>query len=195
MSCKYSNIGCTEKMKRKDEEDDKVHLHLSLEKINELSIGLKELKGKKKIFVNVCNFGEKKEKNVEFKSEPFFTVPNGYKMTIEVCCNGDGDGAGTHVSVFAQFLDVPYKEQLKWPFKGTVTFELVNQLQDAGRERVNILFNEDKHGRIGYGWGKSKFIPHSKLSYNAAANTCYLVNDTLHFKVTVQEHNDRPWLQ
>ncbi len=42
---------CTEKMKRKDmkdhEEDDKVHLHLSLEKINELNIGLKELEGKK----------------------------------------------------------------------------------------------------------------------------------------------------
>ncbi len=44
VSCKYSNIGCTEKMKRKDmkdhEEDNKVYLHLSLEKIHELSIGL-----------------------------------------------------------------------------------------------------------------------------------------------------------
>ncbi len=37
MSCKYSNIGCTEKMKRKDmkdhEEDDKVHLHLSEQEV------------------------------------------------------------------------------------------------------------------------------------------------------------------
>ncbi len=55
-------------------------------------------------------------------------------MTIEVCCNGDSDGAGTHVSVFAQLLDVPYKEQLKWPFKGTVTYELLNQLQDMKDE-------------------------------------------------------------
>ena len=47
VSCKYSNIGCTEKMKRKDmkdhEEDDKVLLHLSIEKINELSIGLEDV--------------------------------------------------------------------------------------------------------------------------------------------------------
>ncbi len=50
------------------EEDDKVHLHLSLEKINEPNIGLEELKGKKTIFVNVCNFAEK-EKNVKFKLE------------------------------------------------------------------------------------------------------------------------------
>ncbi len=55
-------------------------------------------------------------------------------MTIEVCCNGDSDGAGTRVSVFAQLLDVPYKEQLKWPFKGTVTYELLNQLQDMKNE-------------------------------------------------------------
>ncbi len=38
------------------------------QKINELSIGLEELKGKKTIFVNVCNFAEK-EKNVKFKLE------------------------------------------------------------------------------------------------------------------------------
>ncbi len=117
-------------------------------------------------------------------------------MTIIVYCNGDVDGAGTNVSVFAQFLDVPYKEHLKWPFKGTVTLELLNQLQDAGHERGNIVFTDDKHARIrGSAWGYLKFIRHSKLSYNAAANTCYLVNDTLHFKVTVQEHNDRPWLR
>ncbi len=197
VSCKYSNIGCTAKMKRKDmkdhEEDDRVHLHFSLEKINELSIGLEELKGKKTIFVNVCNFAEKKENNVEFKSEPFFTVPNGYKMNIKVRCNGYGDG---HVSVSAYLLDVPYKEKLKWPFKGTVTLELINQLQDAGHERLNLVFIDNKQARIGGGgWGYSKFVPHSKLSYNAAANTCYLVNDSLHFKVTAQEHSDRPWLQ
>ena len=47
---------------------------------------------------------------VKFTLEPFFTVPNGYKMTIIVYCNGDVDGAETHVSVLAQFLDVPYKK-------------------------------------------------------------------------------------
>ncbi len=98
--------------------------------------------------------------------------------------------------MFAQLLDVPYREQLKWPFKGTVTLELLNQLQDAGHERGNKVFIDNEYARIGGAcWGYPKFVPHSRLSYNAAANTCYLVNDSLHFKVTVQEHNDRPWLQ
>ncbi len=144
VSCKYSNIGCTEKMKRKDikdhEEDDKVHPHLSIEKIHELSIGLKELKGKKTIFVNLHNFAEKKKKKLLCTSESFFTVPSGYKMNIVVFCNGGGDGVGTYMFVGTPLFDVPYKKQLtKWPFKGTVT-ELLNQLQDGGHERVKSIY-------------------------------------------------------
>ncbi len=113
-------------------------------------------------------------------------------MNIVVFCNGGGDGVVTYMLVGTQLFDVPYKKQLtKWPFKGTVTVELLNQLQDAGHERVNIKVQ--KIG--GCGWDSLFFIPHSKLPYNAAANTCYLINDSLHFKVTVEENNCRPWLQ
>ncbi len=127
------------------EEDDKVHLHLSIEKIHELSIGLEKLKGKKTIFVNLHNFAEKKKKKVLCTSESFFTVPSRYKMNIVVFCNGGGNGVGTYMLVGTQLFDVPYKKQLtKWPFKGTVTVELLNQLQDAGYERVNIVFTDNK---------------------------------------------------
>ncbi len=66
---KYSNIGCTEKMKRKDmkdhEEDDKVHLHLSIN-MKQLNIGLKELKGINKVFIKVPKCAEKKKVDAMF---------------------------------------------------------------------------------------------------------------------------------
>ena len=56
-------------MKRKDmkdhEEDDKVHLHLSIN-MKQLNIGLKELKGINKVFIKVPKCAEKKKVDAMF---------------------------------------------------------------------------------------------------------------------------------
>ena len=38
------------------------------------------------------------------------------------------------------------------------------------------------------GWGLPQFIPHTDLGLNSSTNTQYLMNDTLYFKVSVNEH-------
>ena len=204
VACQYSNIGCTQREKRKDikthEEDDKVHLHLSLKKIVHLDNAVKEmsdkLNGKKCLTIDVKGFTKKQQANEMTFSEQFFTVPNGYKMTLEVFANGCGDRRGTHVSVFTRLLDVPYNDLLRWPFRGTVTFELLNQLaDDKHKKRVTKYIDNLSARPGGRGWGCSNFIRHSELHHNPATNTQYLADDDiLHFRLTVQENNDRPWL-
>ena len=204
VACQYSNIGCTQREKRKDikthEEDDKVHLHLSLKKIAQLDNAVKEmsdkLNGKKCLTIDVKGFTKKQQASEGIYSEPFFTVPNGYKMKLDVCANGNGDSKGTHVSVYTELLDVPYKDQLKWPFRGTVTFELLNQLTDDKHKKRVAKYIDNSYAKPGGGsWGYHDFILHSDLHHNPATNTQYLADDDiLHFRLTVQENNDRPWL-
>ena len=88
VACQYSNIGCTQREKRKGikthEEDDKVHLHLSLKKIAQLDNAVKDmsvlidkLNGKKCLTIVVKGFTKKQQASEDIYSEPFFTVPNG----------------------------------------------------------------------------------------------------------------------
>ena len=185
-------------MKRKDikthEEDDKVHLHLSLQKIaqldnavKEMSVQIDELNGKKCLTFDVNGFTRKQQTSENKFCKPFFTVPNGYKMRLEVYANGYGKGEGTRVSVYTRLLDVPYKDQLKWPFRGTVTFELMHK-------KEVVEYTDHISARPGGpGWGCPYFIRHSELHYNPATNTQYRADDDiLHFRLTVQENNDRP---
>ena len=51
-------------------------------------------------------------------------------MCIKVDCNGFGDGEGTHVSVYAYLMRGENDNHLPWPFTGTITVELLNQLED-----------------------------------------------------------------
>ena len=39
-------------------------------------------------------------------------------MCLGVDANGDGDGAGTHVSVFVTIMRGEHDDKLTWPFRG-----------------------------------------------------------------------------
>ena len=65
-----------------------------------------------------------------FHSPGFYISPVGYKMCIKVDCNGYGISKGTHVSVYAYLMRGENDDHLPWPFTGTVTVELLNQLED-----------------------------------------------------------------
>ena len=48
-------------------------------------------------------------------SLPFYT-PEGYKLQCYMDCNGEGQGKGTHLSVFVCILKGEYDAMLPWPF-------------------------------------------------------------------------------
>ena len=60
----------------------------------------------------------------EWYSFPFYSHLGGYKMCLNVCANGEGDGKGTHVSVFVYLMRGEFDDDLKWPFSGEITVQL-----------------------------------------------------------------------
>ena len=122
---------------------------------------------------------------------------------MRVHANGWGDGKGTHVSVFANLMKGGNDDSLTWPFTGTVTFELLNQLEDKNHHKRTVAFpTGDKLSqrvvdgeRAQGGWGYSQFISHTDLDQQPSTNCHYLVHDSLTLRVTVQVPNYKPWLE
>ena len=210
--CKYAEVGCKETPLRKDrtahEEDDQIHLRITIETVLELR---KEVKQNKKItilesvlkritFTSPCtfiltNYQKHKSDGDQFYSPPFYTSPTGYKMFISVDANGEGNGEGTHVSVFAYLMKGDNDDFLTWPFTGSVTVKLLNQLEDKNHytyttgpfpadddDEISARVVEGK--RASSGWGID-LIRHTELDHNPAKNCQYLKDDTLVFRVSV----------
>ena len=217
IACKFKKIGCTTEMKRGDmaahEQNDSLHLRKALntvvelqdsnthlqDSMTELQVSNTELREKVSKLESAANttftfkltkFQEIMDSDEEFTFPSFYTSPGGYHMTIRVDTNGDSDGKGTHVSVFAPILEGKYDTELRWPFLGKVTFTLLNQLEDNNHQTRNLHFDFARNAGVGSIWGFQKFISHSELTYNLFKNTQYLKDDTLYFKVSVE---DKPW--
>ena len=117
-------------IRKHQENDDKVHVHLVLKSFSSFREEQKILSEGEAVVFKLSGYDRKKENDDKFYSKPFYTSPGGYKMWIGVDTNGRADGAGSHVSVSTEILEGHYDDQLHWPFLGTVTFELLNQLTD-----------------------------------------------------------------
>ena len=103
--------------------------------------------------------------------------------------NGVGDGKGTHVSVFTYLMKGPFDDHLKWPFKGEITIQIVNQDGDHDHVEKTIHYNDETRenyaGRVtdkerASGWGKHKFLAHTTL---AIKKTQYLKDDIIIVRV------------
>ena len=68
-------------------------------------------------------------------SKPFYTGPKGYKMCLGVFPGGNGDGKGNSISVFIHMMKGECDSELKWPFRGSVVVELLNQMADHTHHR------------------------------------------------------------
>ena len=138
-----------------------------------------------------------KQADEVFSLPSFYTHANGYQMRLCVYPNGVGDGKGTHVSIFAFMMQGPFDDYLKWPFRGEITIQIVNQVGDHDHVEDVICYSDktpgDSAGRVtnkerGRGWGNSLFLAHDKLQYNAEKETQYLMDDNLHICVMDVTH-------
>ena len=132
---------------------------------------------------------ERKKKSID--SPSVYTHSSGYQMCIELYPNGSGDGKGTHVSVFTCLMRGPYDDHLKWPFRGEITVQIVNQAGDHSHVEKTIPYNNETRkvsaGRVvdmerGGGWG-FHFLTLTDLHYNAAKKTQYLKDDIIIVRV------------
>ena len=106
--------------------------------------------------------------------------------------NGWGVGKGTHVGVGVHMMKGEFDSHLKWPFRGEITVELVNQTSSQRNKTGSIkisdsndeIFKRVTEGdKAATGRGMPEFISHSDL-YNPEEGKEYLVNDTLIFRIT-----------
>ena len=111
----------------------------------------------------------------------FYSHPHGYRMQLWVSPNGYGAGRGTHVSILTYILDGPFDDYLEWPFQGEVTIQIVNQVGDYDHVEEIIDFSDNTDDEDG--WGYHEFLAHDRLEYNAARQTQYLKENTLHIRV------------
>ena len=199
VACVYMSLGCGVRMLRKDivehqEKEDKVHLHLMLKSFSLLKEQHQTLSEGEAVIFQLPGYVVRKEKNEIFNSKSFYTHQGGYEMLCHIYPNGCDDGEGTHLSVSIEVLEGRYDNQLRWPFLGTVTYELLNQLGDDNHHRVVLVHDANDDMTVGSVIGISEFLPHSSLGHNPATNTQYLLDDTLYFRVSMTVDNHKPWL-
>ena len=151
------------------------------------------------VVLAIVNFTEKLQKNETWKSKPFFAFGGGYLMYMSVYASGNGDGNGTHLSVYLHLLEGPYDDDLQWsgywPLRGTFTIELLNQssfLHKSNhygyRLQQSYFFCWECTRRVidsdedPLGWGFSQFISHQTLLHQNASS--YFKNGTLYFRIS-----------
>ena len=124
-----------------------------------------------------------KQTDEEVYLPAFYTHTHGYRMCVCVYPNGTEDGEGTHVSIFICMMQGPFDGYLKWPFRGDITIQIVNQVGDHDHVEKIIHYTDrtpdDAAGRVydeerADGWGYDDFLAHNKLQYNAKLQTQYL---------------------
>ena len=91
----------------------------------------------------LTNYDQKKNSENKSYSSVFYTSQKGYKMCFCVFANGYWDGKGSRVSVGAHLMKGENDDYLPWPFIGTVTVELLNQLEGKNHHCEDIVFTSD----------------------------------------------------
>ena len=144
------------------------------------------------VTIKMAGFDELKKKGTTWYSRPFYTGMGGYKMCLNVYANGYGAGKGTHVSVCTCLMRGELDSHLKWPFQGTITIQLVNQLENNNHRTYPIPYTDESSdatsgqvidGERSHGRDCLVFLPHSKLGLSVANNRQYLKDDCLIFRI------------
>ncbi len=135
----------------------------------------------------MTNYQRHKRNDDRWYSPPVYTHHQGYKICLCVYANGCNTGKGTHVSVFVHFMRGEFDDSLKWPFRGVISYQLLDQVNGEDHKTSTEFYNDKvqnkyctgrvTEGERGGGWGEPKFIAHSELEPK------YLRNDTLFFQI------------
>ena len=145
----------------------------------------------------MTNFKQHKKDDDQWFSPPFYSHIGGYKMCISVKANGSDIGKGTHVAVYLHMMAGEYDDNLKWPFRGEVAVQLLNQKGNENHHEkalveaadysfqhfIECVARVEETQERGLAWGHDTFITHGGLAYNAGKDCQYLKNDCLKFQV------------
>ena len=142
----------------------------------------------------LSDFEQLKNQDSLWISPAFYTHQRGYRMCLLVLPYGFGDGRRTHVSIFTCLMRGPFDCGLKWPFRGDVTIQIVDQAGEKHHRKVVPYNNDtpdiyatrvtDMERSSGWGLNFGKFLPLTSLGYNTATHTQYLQANCLRIRIT-----------
>ena len=144
------------------------------------------------VTIKMTEYNIKKENNIEWYSDPFYTHNKGYKMCLCINATGDGKGNGTHLSLYLYLMKGPHDDELTWPLRGKFEIKLLNQISDSEHHSRIFIYRYDdddtttrviKGNRNEYGWGYDQYISNNHI--NMVTSVCqFLKEHCLFFQVT-----------
>ena len=132
----------------------------------------------------MTGFTKAKNESITWRSPAVYTHLYGYKFFFEIKANGYGPGYGKAVRVDLWTTPGEFDSHLKWPVKVKITLELINQHGSDNLVAEKQKFSLYKCGVstwTTYIGNKSDSVYHL-INHSDLDN--YLVNDTLHFRVS-----------
>ncbi len=133
--------------------------------------------------LTMTNFQQRKRDDDHWYSPPVYTHHQGYKICLRVEANGFSRGKGTHISVYVHFMRGEFDNSLKWPFRGVISYQILDQVNGKDHTKHTIPYDDETpntsvtEGERGVGRGHSTCIAHTELEPK------YLRNDTLLFQI------------
>ena len=146
------------------------------------------------IVFKMPGFAEKMKNAEQWWSPPFFAFWKGYQICLNVYVGGNDD---THLSAYLFLMNGPHDDNLAesghWPFRGTFTIELLNQLSDNDHHAIKVSFDGDtprectnrvlgKDSKMAHGWGETMVISHEDILHCGK----YLKNNILYFRISYE---------
>lgn len=157
----------------------------------------------RRMYFSVLPYKFRIENFLSYKGGPvvyspvFYTHPFGYKFRLKVFRTQYSKvlSLDAFTSVYVEIMAGPFDDTLKWPFKGSVTVQIVNQLSDCNHYEKTLHFSDRtyQNNRIKPGdgvdimSGMKAFIYHKRLRYEhcvAGKRTHYLQDGSLYIRVT-----------
>lgn len=192
--CQFSQAGCKFRTSSKSvmeqhiSDSTQVHLDLMCSLVQRQQLHIGQLTGQLEraqtsyngvLMWKIKDFEKKmaeakSSEGLELVSMPFYTSQCGYKLQASLFLNGNGGGEGSHISVYIKILPGEYDSILKWPFKHTVSFTLLDQ-NDERPKACNIVesflpdpswpnFQRPSREPDQLGFGFPKFVAHEMLN-------------------------------
>ena len=141
------------------------------------------------VTIKMPEYDIKKEDEVQWSSDSFYTHNKGYKVCLCVYAAGHKEGKGTHLSVYLHVMSGPHDYELAWPMKRNFVIKILNQIGDVSHYTMDIINNDrmpvnkvsENSSKDINRLGSSRFISNEDL---CKSNAKYLKDNCLFFQIT-----------
>ena len=181
------------------ERENEVLKRCLAEKTDEMDQKLKSVLPSLPVEFTMADFDQHRKGKITWYSPPFYTYLQGYKMFLKVVPDLHGH-SDSSMFVGACLMRGEFDHLLKWPFEGSIAFEILNQLEDREHRRLTAVFVGSKMAcRVVDGdtaeKGRGRDVSYEDLKNIPARHCQYLKDDCLHFRVTQFINRDVMQLQ